>query len=167
MKEDSFGEDSYDELEQRDEVIVEDFESPTISKKSPDQKASFSDILPYDDKDEPVDQYGKKESQLLHWIILFDKKKQIYVSNEFSPKYQTVSPDLTTLISTLLDLKTSLEPNEIFKTNNSINDGWTTVYQKEGLYISGLFGRSVEISERIELLNVRPVMILENKKVNR
>ena len=142
---DSFGDPKEEQSEDAAEVpeeVVEVDDSPEQDKE------------PVEDK---VVANGKKDSMLMHWIILFDKHKNTYYSYDITKKYSEKTPDFVSLRKTLVDLKVNSELNEIFRTTNSEIDDWTSVYSKGGLYVSGLFGRNVGISERIELLQVAAV----------
>lgn len=141
--------------------------------RSPDHTAnkSFEEADPDEERDKmegldsPNNVTSPGGSNSLHFLVIYDKVKTTYFSLCTSNKYTEGSLDLKSLKKTMSEMK--IEKREVYRTTNSPDADWTSIFVKGGLYVSALFDKRVLIGERMKLLlQIKKVIQEATKTIN-
>lgn len=142
--------------------------------KSPDHTTnkSFEEADPDEERDkmEGMDSPNMTStspggSNSLHFLVIYDKVKTTYFSLCTSQKYTESGLDLKSLKKTMSEMK--IEKREVYRTTNSPDADWTSIFVKGGLYVSALFDKRVQIGERMKLLlQIKKVIQEATKTIN-
>lgn len=101
----------------------------------------------------------------LHFITIYDKVRTTYFCLSLSEKYTEAKLDLKNLKKSMVEMK--IEKREVYRTTNSPDADWTSIFVKGGLYVSALFDKRVPIGERMKLLlQVKKVIQESTKTIN-
>lgn len=101
----------------------------------------------------------------LHFITIYDRVKTTYFCLSISEKYTEAKLDLKNLKKSMVEMK--IEKREVYRTTNSSDADWTSIFVKGGLYVSALFDKRVPIGERMKLLlQVKKVIQESTKTIN-
>jgi hypothetical protein len=136
------------------------------SMNSPNK--SYEEVDSYEERDNvgPVDSPSQRSCKIsLHFVIIYDRVKTTYLSLPVSGEYTEANLDLKNLKKTMVDMK--IEKREVYRTTNSPDADWTSIFVKGGLYVSALFDKRVLIGERMKLLlQVKKVIQEVTKTIN-
>lgn len=142
------------DLDATDQQLRESSEESQRSRKNSgsgtSRHASEVDSVETYKSDDPYSEFK------LHFLVVFDKSGKTFVSKPISPKYTAKDLDIVALKKTVLELKTKLTEDEMefFRSTNSENDEWQTMYSLDGFYISVLFqkeGEQIALGSRLNL----------------
>lgn len=155
-----------------DEEVEDKYFDKNSASPNRSMNKSFEDVDPEEERDKvsgtdspPNISSPGQPITSLHFLTIYDRVRTTYFCLGLSDKYTEAKLDLKNLKKTMVEMK--IEKREVYRTTNSADADWTSIFVKGGLYVSALFDKRVPIGERMKLLlQVKKVIQESTKTIN-